>query len=112
MAIGVWQTLMEMEKVLWAKRGGNTLWVREVPKHCKNCKCVSLLVVRKDCHEFRFSTIRIIISVSNVSWIVFVAAIVLAFVIIFLAVRSCLLNTLIKCLKGNKFLGLLLKVVP
>ena len=40
-------------------------------KHRKNCKCcpVSQLIVRyyKDCHETRFSIVRIVISVSNVT---------------------------------------------
>ena len=43
-------------------------------KHRKNCECasVSQLIVRyKDCHEFRFSIVRIVNSVSKVSRIVF-----------------------------------------
>ena len=40
---------------------------------------------------------------------VFVIVFAFVFVIIFLLVRSCLLITLIKCLKGNESLGLLFK---
>ena len=42
---------------------------------------------------------------SKVSGVVFVVVIVLVVVIIFLTVRSCLLLTLNKCLKGQKSLG-------
>ena len=40
----------------------------EASKHRKNCECcpMSQLIVNKDCHEFRFSIVSIVISVSNV----------------------------------------------
>ena len=42
-----------------------------ITKHCKNCECcpLSLLIVKYyiDCHEFRFSIVRIVVSVSNVT---------------------------------------------
>ena len=41
-------------------------------KHCKNCEpcSLSLLIVgNKDCHEFSFSTVRIVIRVSNVKMV-------------------------------------------
>ena len=44
-------------------------------KHCKNgepCSLSLLIVGNKDCHEFSFSTVRIVISVSNVKSLVFV----------------------------------------
>ena len=43
-------------------------------KHCKNCECcpVSLLIVKSQrLSEFRFSIVRIVISVSNVTSLVF-----------------------------------------
>ena len=43
----------------------------------------------------------------NVFVIVFVIVIVFVFVIVFLLVRSCLLITLITCLKGHKSLSVL-----
>ena len=42
---------------------------------------------------------------------VFVFVFVFVFVIVFFLVRSCLLITLIKCLKGHKSLGLLIEGV-
>ena len=51
--------------------------------------CHSLLLSNKNCHEFSFSTVRIIISVSNVT-----------------SLQDCLVPclsiSLIKCLKGHK----------
>ena len=61
--------------------------------------CNSKLSGNKDCHEFRFSIVRIVTNVSNVTsgglggWG---------------GARSCLLITLIKCLKGHKSLGSLI----
>ena len=130
-------------------------------KHRMNCECCPVsLLGNKDCHEFRFSIVRIVIRVYNVisslglslslylslylslslsfcssghvssslwsdvpkvprvtlsgcSPIVTVIVIVIVFVfvfvivIVFLFVRSCLLITLITCLKGHKSLRVL-----
>ena len=86
-------------------------------KHRKNCECcpVSLLIVRqKDCYKIRFSIVRIVISVSNVTslWDCLCHCLCNCLCLcichchcIFL-VRSCPLITLIKCLKGHKSPGL------
>ena len=49
-------------------------------------QCHSSLSGNKDCHEFRFSIVKIVISVSNVSSVVFVVVIVFVVVVIF---RRC-----------------------
>ena len=66
-----------LEQTLWKICHGTLLNIAELmkfhifAKHRKNCECcpVSLLIVRskKDCHDFRFSIVRIVFSVSNVT---------------------------------------------
>ena len=67
------------------------------PKHRKNCKCCLLSFLRSNFISLQNRSLRVF---SFVPVIVFIFAIVLEMVI------SCLLTTLIKCLKGDKFLGL------
>ena len=61
----------------------------------------------KDCQEFSFPIVKIVISVSNVTslWdfvivsvIIVIVVIVFVFVMVFLLVRSCPLITLVQCL--------------
>ena len=82
-------------------------------------QCHSWLSGNKDCNEFRFSIVRILISVSVVTSLQDFFFKIVKFVnncqncqknsqnsyrVIFW-VRSCLLFTLMKCLKGHKSLG-------
>ena len=66
----------------------------------------SYLSGNKDCHEFRFSIVRIVISVSNVIsfWDCFCLCLCHCRCHCLFLATSCSLITLIKCLKGHKSL--------
>ena len=86
--------------------------------HC-HCLCHCLLVgqVISPYHSHQITQRSLVSGITlwgcflNVFAIVFVFVIVIVFVIVFLLVKSCLLITLIKCLRGPKSLGLLFEGV-
>ena len=75
---------------------------KDIARIVNAVQCYSLLSDNKVCHEFRFSIVRIVFSVSDVK------SNLLVFVFFFLLVKSCPLITLNKGLKDSKSHGLLL----
>ena len=68
----IWQSRVTLDSirnfcdVFFNKTWRGRIWRRNIARIANAVQCHSWLSGNKDCHEFRFSIVRIVISVSNV----------------------------------------------